>query len=157
MHQMKPPNSRQKVAIGDYETASEVVREGLRLLKQRDEVWKADVRDRIKQGTDSIRTGRTIPAEQVQAEMTAFKKVDFAWRQRPSRLPMAPGDTTVGGTPCKGAHTARTGRTDAMGSSTRSLSYHDRPAMAVFMSLPNWSMYAVSEPAGLAPMLSALL
>jgi putative addiction module antidote protein, CC2985 family len=37
---------RQKVAIGDYETASEVVREGLRLLKQRDEVWKADVRDK---------------------------------------------------------------------------------------------------------------
>jgi putative addiction module CopG family antidote len=31
---------RQKVAIGDYETASEIVREGLRLLKQRDEVWK---------------------------------------------------------------------------------------------------------------------
>ena len=65
---------RQKVAIGDYETASEVVREGLRLLKQRDEVWKADVRNRIKQGMDSIRAGRTIPAEKVQAEMTAFKK-----------------------------------------------------------------------------------
>ena len=65
---------RQKVAIGDYETASEVVREGLRLLKQRDEVWKADVRDKVKQGMDSIRAGRTIPAEQVQAEMTAFKK-----------------------------------------------------------------------------------
>jgi antitoxin ParD1/3/4 len=65
---------RQKVAIGDYETASEVVREGLRLLKQRDEVWKADVRDRIKQGMDSIRAGRTIPAERVQVAMTAFKK-----------------------------------------------------------------------------------
>src|ERR1700736_7087199 len=65
---------RENVAVGDYETASEVVREGLRLLKQRDEVWKADVRDRIKQGMDSIRAGRTIPAEQVQAEMTAFKK-----------------------------------------------------------------------------------
>jgi len=65
---------RQKVAVGDYETASEVVREGLRLLKQRDEVWKADVRDRIKQGLDSIRAGRTVPAERVQAEMTAFKK-----------------------------------------------------------------------------------
>jgi antitoxin ParD1/3/4 len=65
---------RQKVEIGDYETASEVVREGLRLLKQRDEVWKADVHERIKRGMDSIRTGRTIPAGQVQAEMTAFKK-----------------------------------------------------------------------------------
>ena len=58
------------MAIWDYETASE----GLRLLKQRDEVWKADVRVRIKHGMDSIRAGRTIPAEQVQAEMTAFKK-----------------------------------------------------------------------------------
>jgi antitoxin ParD1/3/4 len=65
---------RQKVALGDYETASQVDREGLRLLKQRDEVWKADARDRIKQGMDSIHAGRTIPAEQVQAEMTAFKK-----------------------------------------------------------------------------------
>src|SRR5271165_4398647 len=65
---------RQKVANGDYETASEVVREGLRLLKQRDEVWKAEVRDKIKQGMDSIRAGRTIPGEQVQAEMAAFKK-----------------------------------------------------------------------------------
>jgi antitoxin ParD1/3/4 len=65
---------RQKVAIGDYETASEVVREGLRLLKQRDEVWTAEVRDKVKQGMDSIRAGRTIPAEQVQVEMSAFKK-----------------------------------------------------------------------------------
>ena len=39
---------RQKVAIGDYETASEIVREGLRLLKQRDEVWKGSVADRCK-------------------------------------------------------------------------------------------------------------
>ena len=38
---------RQKVAVGDYETASEVVREGLRLLKQRDNVWKAEVRSKI--------------------------------------------------------------------------------------------------------------
>ena len=46
---------RQKVAFGDYETASEVVREGLRLLKQRDDLWKAEVRSKIKQGMDSIR------------------------------------------------------------------------------------------------------
>jgi hypothetical protein len=51
-----------------------ILREGLRLLKQRDEVWKAEVRDRIKQGMDSIRGGRTIPVEQVQAEMRTFKK-----------------------------------------------------------------------------------
>ena len=68
----------QKVAIGEYETASEVVREGLRLLKQRDEVWKAEVRSKIKQGVDSIRAGRGVPAEQVKAEVAAFKK---KWRK----------------------------------------------------------------------------
>src|SRR5665213_3369443 len=65
---------RQKVAVGEYETASEVVREGLRLLRQRDEVWRADVRSKITQGMDSIRAGRTVPAEKVKREMAAFKK-----------------------------------------------------------------------------------
>jgi antitoxin ParD1/3/4 len=65
---------RQKVAVGDYETASEVVREGLRLLKHRDEVWKADLQSKIKQGMNSIRAGRAIPAEQVKVQMAAFKK-----------------------------------------------------------------------------------
>jgi antitoxin ParD1/3/4 len=65
---------RQKVAIGDYETASEVVREGLRLLKQRDDLWKAEVRSKFKQGMDSIRAGHSIPAQQVKVEMAAFKK-----------------------------------------------------------------------------------
>jgi antitoxin ParD1/3/4 len=65
---------RQKVAVGEYESASEVVREALRLLRQRDEVWKADVRNKITQGMDSIRAGKAIPAEKVKTEMTAFKK-----------------------------------------------------------------------------------
>jgi antitoxin ParD1/3/4 len=65
---------RQKVAVGDYETASEVVREALRLLKQRDEVWKAEVRSKIKEGIDSIRAGRAVSAQQVKAEMAAFKR-----------------------------------------------------------------------------------
>jgi antitoxin ParD1/3/4 len=65
---------RQKVAMGDYETASEVVREGLRLLKQRDELWKAEVQGKIKQGMDSVRAGRTISAAQAKSEMAAFKK-----------------------------------------------------------------------------------
>jgi len=65
---------RQKVAIGEYETASEVVREALRLLRQRDEVWKAEVRSKITHGMDSVRAGRTIPADDVLAEMAAFKK-----------------------------------------------------------------------------------
>ena len=62
------------MAVGDYETAREVVREGLRLLKQRDDLWKAEVESKIKQGMDSIRDGRSIPAQRVKAEMAAFKK-----------------------------------------------------------------------------------
>jgi antitoxin ParD1/3/4 len=65
---------RQKVALGDYGNASEVVREALRLLKQRDEVWKAEVRGKIKQGMDSILAGRSIPSEQVKVQMGAFKR-----------------------------------------------------------------------------------
>jgi antitoxin ParD1/3/4 len=65
---------RQKVAVGEYETASEVVREALRLLRQRDEVWRAEVRSKIAQGMESIRAGRVIPAEEVKSGMAAFKK-----------------------------------------------------------------------------------
>ena len=65
---------REKVAVGEYETASEVVREALRLLRQRDGVWKADVRSKITQGMDSIRAGKTVPEEKVKTEMAAFKK-----------------------------------------------------------------------------------
>jgi hypothetical protein len=36
--------------------------------------WKADVQGKIKQGMDSIRAGRGIPAEQVKVQMAAFKK-----------------------------------------------------------------------------------
>jgi len=65
---------RQKVAVGEYETASEVVREALRLLRHRDGVWKNEVRGKIKAGMDSIRAGHTLTAERVQAEMGTFKR-----------------------------------------------------------------------------------
>lgn len=65
---------RQKVALGEYETASEVVREALRLLRQRDEVWKAEVQSKIAQGMQSVRAGKSIPVDKVKAEMAAFKK-----------------------------------------------------------------------------------
>ena len=64
---------RLKVAVGEYETASEVVREGLRLLRQRDEVWKADVRSKIKEGMNSIRIRKTIASHEVKSEMAEFK------------------------------------------------------------------------------------
>jgi antitoxin ParD1/3/4 len=65
---------RQKVAVGEYETASEVVREALRLLRHRDEVWRGEVASKIEAGMDSIRTGRTHSAEQVKSKMATFKR-----------------------------------------------------------------------------------
>ncbi|HEV3271268.1 MAG TPA: type II toxin-antitoxin system ParD family antitoxin [Candidatus Methylacidiphilales bacterium] len=65
---------RQKVAVGEYETASEVVREALRLLRHRDEVWKNEVRGKIKMGMESIRAGHTLSAERARTEMATFKK-----------------------------------------------------------------------------------
>jgi hypothetical protein len=44
------------------------------MLKHRDDIWRAEVRSKIKEGMESIRAGRTIPAEKVRSEMGAFKK-----------------------------------------------------------------------------------
>jgi antitoxin ParD1/3/4 len=65
---------RQKVKIGDYETASEVVREGLRLLQHRDEIWKKQIRDGIEEGYESAHTHGTFSEEQVDAELLRLKK-----------------------------------------------------------------------------------
>ena len=63
--------AREKVTQGEYESVSEVVREGLRLLKRREELWQAKVRAKIEEGMVSLRAGRTIPAEQVKATVEA--------------------------------------------------------------------------------------
>ena len=64
---------RQKVAQGDYETASEVVRDGLRLLKRREELWKARIQVQIEGGMASCRAGRTVPAERAWSELHAWR------------------------------------------------------------------------------------
>jgi antitoxin ParD1/3/4 len=46
-----------KVASGLYQTASEVVREGLRLLKERDERQQATLRDAIQEGLTQLAQG----------------------------------------------------------------------------------------------------
>jgi len=38
------------------------------------EIWMEEVRGKITRGMDSIRAGRTIPVEQVKAEMAVFKR-----------------------------------------------------------------------------------
>jgi len=71
----------QKVESGLYQSASEVIREGLRLLDDQDrirEVHLHAVRKKIKTGLDQLDRGEGIPGDQAYARMkqrsAAFRK-----------------------------------------------------------------------------------
>lgn len=63
----------EKVAQGEYESVSEVVREGLRLLKRREELWQAKIRAKIDEGMADCRAGRTVPAEEAWEKFRAWR------------------------------------------------------------------------------------
>jgi len=68
-----------KVESGLYQSASEVIREGLRLLDDQDrlrELHFAEMRKKIQAGLDQLDRGEGIPGEQVFAEMRR-KSVEF--------------------------------------------------------------------------------
>lgn len=75
---------REKVSQGEYASTSEVVREGLRLLKRREELWQAKVRAKIEEGMASLRAGRTVSAAEVKAKVEA-RIVEVERRKRSSR------------------------------------------------------------------------
>ena len=63
---------QQKVQSGLYSSASEVVREALRLLNDRDSIQQqrlAELRREIKVGLDQLDHGQSVPGEQVFDEL----------------------------------------------------------------------------------------
>jgi len=63
------------VAEGQYLTASEVIRDGLRLLEQ-ELAWKADCRRKIAEGMDDLKAGRVVDGEKAIRDVLAKLKND---------------------------------------------------------------------------------
>lgn len=71
-----------KVASGEYAHASEVVRDGLRLL-MREEAAKLEwLRNAIAVRLAQVRAGETIPAEEVRAELARRRKARMEAKER---------------------------------------------------------------------------
>lgn len=60
-----------KVASGNYQTASEVIRESLRTLQKQD-VALADLRKKVAEGLRDIEAGRVYDGEEVFAELRSL-------------------------------------------------------------------------------------
>jgi antitoxin ParD1/3/4 len=59
-----------KVKTGRYNSASEVMREALRLMDERDQI-KAEVRAKIAAGVESARAGRLVDGDEIFAQLEA--------------------------------------------------------------------------------------
>jgi len=68
---------QQRVATGRYQTASEVVREGLRLLEQQErdrEIAFATLKARLKRGSDQADQGQFVDPEKTLNKIDGLKR-----------------------------------------------------------------------------------
>ena len=70
-----------KVAAGEFQSADEVVCEGLRLLQRR-EAWNAEARHKIDLGWEQARSGQLSSPEEIAESLTARKE---AWKRAQGR------------------------------------------------------------------------
>ncbi len=64
---------RRKVESGDFRSPDEVVFEGLRLLQQQDEQWKAEARAKIDEGWNQAKAGQLRSSEAVRENLAVRK------------------------------------------------------------------------------------
>jgi antitoxin ParD1/3/4 len=72
---------QRKVQTGRYNSASEVVREALRLMEERDQI-KAEVRKKIAAGVESARAGRLHDGEEFFTQMESELDEQILTEQR---------------------------------------------------------------------------
>ena len=75
---------KEKVASGEYATESEVIRDGLRVLKARDEMVEAWLRDEVGKSYDDFASGKKggTPGEEMMAKLRANYRARISKREK---------------------------------------------------------------------------
>jgi putative addiction module CopG family antidote len=79
---------RAKVRSGRYESSSEVIRDGLRALQERDEAAKSfwmDVRDKLAEARADVAAGLTIDGDSAMNELLAELNTESSRKRKKSR------------------------------------------------------------------------